>query len=153
MHGTNEWTNYVYDSVGITLNVGFNNTIRFATTGNDFGNLDEITIVPRAITAVESEDNKDNIPAEFQLFQNYPNPFNPQTTITFALPKAAIVIVNLFDINGRMIRKLVNKKYQAGIHKVLFNGNNLASGVYLVHCVMQSPDKRTTFTKKIVLLK
>jgi rhamnogalacturonan endolyase len=153
MHNTGDWTNYVYDSVGVTLNAGYDNTIRFAATGNDFGNLDEITIVPRAITAVESENNKNNIPTEFQLYQNYPNPFNPHTTISFALPKAAVVSINLYDINGRLIRKLVNEKYQAGIHKITFDSINLGSGVYFVHARMLSPGKQAIFTKKIILLK
>jgi hypothetical protein len=153
MHNTNDWTNYVYDSVGITLNAGYNNTISFAATGNDFGNLDEITILPKAITEVESENNINNIPTEFQLYQNYPNPFNPQTTIIFALPKAAAVSINLYDINGRMIRNLVNDRYEAGIHKITFNGTNLGSGVYFVHARMLSPDKKAIFTKKMILLK
>ncbi len=153
MRSTTEWTNYLYDSVGVTLNEGYNNTIRFAAIGNDFGNLDEITIVPRAITAVESEDKKNNIPTEFQLYQNYPNPFNPQTTITFALPKAAAVSINLYDINGRLIRKLVNEKYQTGVHKITFDGTNLGSGVYFVHVRMLSLGKQAVFTKKMILLK
>ncbi|MEJ2616958.1 MAG: T9SS type A sorting domain-containing protein [Ignavibacteriaceae bacterium] len=153
MRGTGDWTNWVYDSIGVTLNAGYNNTIRFAATGNDFGNLDEITILPMAITAVESENKKNKIPTEFQLYQNYPNPFNPQTTISFALPEAAIVNINLYDINGRVIRKLVNEKYQAGIYKVKFDGTNLASGIYFVHARMLSSGKQLTFTKKIILLK
>jgi len=153
MRGTNEWTNYVYDSVGVTLNTGYNNTIRFETTGNDFGNLDEITIVPRAITDVESEDNENNIPTEFQLYQNYPNPFNPQTTISFALPKEAVVSINLFDINGCLIGKLLDGKYLAGIHNIIFDGSNLASGVYFVHSRMESQGKQAVFTKKIIIMK
>jgi rhamnogalacturonan endolyase len=153
MRGTGEWTNYVYDSISVTLNAGYNNTIRFETTGNDYGNLDEITIVPETITAVESEDNKNNIPTEFQLYQNYPNPFNPQTTISFALPEAAAVSINIYDINGSLITKLVNEKYQAGIHNVTFDGTNIASGVYFVHSRMQASGKQTVFTKKIILLK
>jgi rhamnogalacturonan endolyase len=151
MVGTGEWTNYVYDSVGVTLNAGYNNRIRFATIGNDFGNLDEIIIVPSSITGVVSEDN--NIPTEFLLYQNYPNPFNPQTTISFALPEAAAVSINIYDINGRLIRKLVNENYQAGVHNILFDGTNLASGVYFVHSIIQPPGKQEVFTKKIILMK
>jgi len=153
MSGTGDWTNWVYDSVGVTLNAGYDNTIRIAATGNDFGNLDEIAIIPVAITAVESEKNKNNIPAEFQLYQNYPNPFNPQTTISFALPNTATVTITLYDINGRLIRKLVNDNYQAGFHKITFDGKNLGSGVYFVHARMSSSNKQAVFTRKIMLLK
>ena len=153
MRSTNDWTNYVYDSVGVTLNAGYNNTIRFETTGNDFGNLDEITIVPRTITAVESKEAGNKIPKEFQMYQNYPNPFNPQTTISFALPKAAVVSINIYDVNGRLISRLVNGKYEAGVHRIIFDGKNLSSGVYFVHSRMQQPGKQSIFTKKIILLK
>lgn len=159
MRGTVEWTNYVTDSVAVNLNAGYDNTIRFSATGSDFGNLDEITIVPRTITAVESEEIAKNTPTEFQLYQNYPNPFNPQTTISFALPKAASVSINIYDINGRLISKLVNEKYQAGVHKIIFDashveqGRSIASGVYFVHSSMQLPGKQAVFTKKIILMK
>ena len=153
MAGTTEWTNYTYDSVGVRLNAGFDNTIRFATTGNDFGNLDEITIIPEALTGIESEDDESTIPTEFQLYQNYPNPFNPTTTISFGLPEAADVTIKIYDINGRLVSKLVNKKYQAGAHKLTFSGTHLASGVYFVHSIMQASGKKSIFTKKLILLK
>jgi hypothetical protein len=47
------------------------------------------------------------IPTEFNLAQNYPNPFNPSTTIRFALPRAAIVTLTIYDINGREVRRLI----------------------------------------------
>jgi rhamnogalacturonan endolyase len=153
MRGTGEWTNYVIDSVAVNLNDGYDNTIRFEATGNDYGNLDEITIVPRAITDVEIVDNRKSIPTEFQLYQNYPNPFNPQTTISFALPKAAAVSITLYDVKGRLVRELVNERYQAGIHKITLDGTNLASGVYFVHSRVWLPGKQAFFTKKMILLK
>jgi Rhamnogalacturonan lyase family 11, C-terminal domain/Rhamnogalacturonan I lyases beta-sheet domain/Secretion system C-terminal sorting domain len=156
MRGTGAWTNYVLDSVGVTLNEGYDNTIRFAATGGDFGNLDEITILPMAITSVEGKDGEGNIPTDFQLYQNYPNPFNPQTTISFALPQAAHVSINIYDIKGRLVSTLLNKKYQAGIHEIQFDGKNLASGVYSVQTKMVSSDNQSgvhLFTKKIILLK
>lgn len=153
MRGTDDWTNYVSDSVGVSLNESFSNTIRFETTGNDFGNLDEITIIPEAITAVEAEDNENNLPTEFQLYQNYPNPFNPQTTISFDLPEAASVRINVYDINGQLVRKLVDEKYHAGTHRITFEGTNLASGVYFLNSLMNSASGKKMFTKKIILLK
>jgi hypothetical protein len=130
MHGTGDWTNWVYDSVGVTLNAGYDNTIRFAATGNDFGNLDEITIVPIAITAVESEDNKTNIPTEFQLYQNYPNPFNPSTTITFDIARAGPVTLKVYDVMGREVAALVDKNLPAGKYRYRLNAFNYASGLY-----------------------
>ena len=156
MHGTVEWTNYVLDSVAVTLNRGFDNTIRFVATGNDFGNLDEITIVPRTQTAVNPEDDVSNIPSSFDLFQNFPNPFNPRTTISFAQPEAARVSIEVYDIKGRFISTVVNDNYQAGLHKVTFDGALLPSGVYVVRSKMLPSSNKGvehTFTKKMMLLK
>jgi len=76
------------------------------------------------------------VPAQFELAQNYPNPFNPTTEITFALPKAAPVLLEVFDLTGRVVATLVNQDLAAGTHKVAWNakngnGESLASGVYL----------------------
>ncbi|MEJ2614291.1 MAG: glycoside hydrolase family 88 protein [Ignavibacteriaceae bacterium] len=93
------------------------------------------------------------IPTTAALYPAYPNPFNPQTTISFALPKAAVVSINIYDINGRLIRKLANEYYQAGVHRIIFNGKDLASGVYFVHSIMHLPGKQAIFIKKIILQK
>jgi hypothetical protein len=74
--------------------------------------------------------NNNTVPVEYQLFQNFPNPFNPTTTIKYAIPKAEFVTIIIYDITGREIIKLVNEYKQAGYHSVIFNGSNLASGVY-----------------------
>jgi hypothetical protein len=71
-----------------------------------------------------------NIPKLYELSQNYPNPFNPTTTIKYAIPKDEFVTIIIYDITGREIIKLVNEQKQAGFYSVLFDGNNLSSGVY-----------------------
>jgi rhamnogalacturonan endolyase len=153
MRGTSQWTNYVLDSVQVNLNAGFDNTIRFSSTGSDFGNLDEITIAQKPTTAVEFVDNKNNIPTQFQLYQNYPNPFNPQTTFSFALPQEAFVSINIYDINGRLMSSQLNDRYKAGVYKLTFDGSNLASGVYFVRSIMQMQDKQEVITKRMILMK
>jgi Secretion system C-terminal sorting domain len=70
------------------------------------------------------------IPTVYALEQNYPNPFNPTTTIKFALPKNSNVKINIYDILGRVVTRLVDGNFAAGYHKVQFNASNLASGVY-----------------------
>jgi hypothetical protein len=130
MRGTGEWTNYVYDSVGVTLNAGYDNTISFAATGNDFGNLDEITIVPRMLNAIASEDDQNDIPTEFQLYKNYPNPFNPSTTIRYDLPQRDQVKLTIHNILGEQVKTYVNQDMPAGTHRFNVNMENLPSGIY-----------------------
>lgn len=66
----------------------------------------------------------------FNLFQNYPNPFNPTTVIRFRLSNSCNVVLKIYDVLGREIKVLVNKRMNAGTHDVLFDGSELPSGVY-----------------------
>lgn len=76
----------------------------------------------------------------FTLHQNSPNPFNPSTRILFQIPGADGVTVpttlRIFDLQGRLVRNLVNEQLEAGHHSVSWNGRNeqgreAASGVYI----------------------
>jgi hypothetical protein len=78
----------------------------------------------------------DALPKEFTLSQNYPNPFNPVTNIDFALPRAAHVRIDIFNILGSKISTLVNEHLSAGYKSVEWDGRSssgqaVSSGVYL----------------------
>ena len=66
----------------------------------------------------------------FKLYANYPNPFNPTTTIAFNLPKSQNVKLKIFDILGNEAETLLNNYLPAGRHSVIFNADELPSGVY-----------------------
>jgi hypothetical protein len=67
---------------------------------------------------------------EYALHGNYPNPFNPSTTITFTLAQATNIKLEIFNALGQKVQTLVNGQQKAGYHEVLFNAENLASGMY-----------------------
>jgi hypothetical protein len=78
----------------------------------------------------------DQIPSSFLLHQNYPNPFNPETTITYQLPKAAAVKLEIYNITGQKIATLVVKKQPAGDYSLQWlgmddSGRQVTSGVYV----------------------
>ena len=89
------------------------------------------------------------VPNTFELEQNYPNPFNPTTTIVFKLPNESKVQLKVFDTLGREITTLVNGVRPAGTYKTIFDGNNLASGVYIYRLTTEN----NSFSKKLILLK
>ena len=71
----------------------------------------------------------------YTLYQNYPNPFNPATTIKFTLEKTEAVNIKIYDIKGALIRELMNKKANAGLNKIVWDGKNehgnlVTSGIY-----------------------
>ncbi len=68
---------------------------------------------------------------QFRLEQNYPNPFNPETSITFNLPKAAPVTLEIFNVRGENIATIMkNRRMDAGEHHAVFRAEGLASGIY-----------------------
>ncbi|UCF64334.1 MAG: M20/M25/M40 family metallo-hydrolase [bacterium] len=88
-------------------------------------------------------------PESFILEQNFPNPFNPVTTIAYQLPVESAVKLTLFDLNGRKIAELVNQSQAAGYYRVKFNGNGLASGIYIYR--LEAGDR--VQSRKMVLMK
>ena len=88
-------------------------------------------------------------PAKYSLSQNYPNPFNPVTEIQFGLPERTHVTIVVYNMLGQMVDVLVDSNIEAGYHKIYWNGENSASGIYFYR--MQSGDfvqtKRMLFIK------
>ena len=70
-------------------------------------------------------------PNSFELAQNFPNPFNPSTSISFNIPAAQQVNLDVFNILGQKVATLVNGRLSAGAHLVNFDASGLSSGVYI----------------------
>jgi len=93
-------------------------------------------------------------PGEFSLYQNHPNPFNGSTTITFDLKRETDVRLKFYDLNGRVIRRLVSNRLAAGRHQITWNGKTdagyeAASGVYIY--LIETPE--FTESRKALLIK
>jgi hypothetical protein len=87
-------------------------------------------------TAVETEDEIAQRPAEFELHQNYPNPFNPLTRIEYTLKKRGHVALHIYNILGEKVRTLLDQDQPAGFHQISWDGENdqgkaVSSGLYL----------------------
>jgi hypothetical protein len=91
-------------------------------------------------------------PEGYALNQNYPNPFNPSTVISFELPRAALVNLDVYDILGRTVRSLDLGLLSHGAHEVTFDGSGLASGVYFYRVSTDQPGL-SPLTKKMTLVK
>ena len=71
------------------------------------------------------------IPESFDLYQNYPNPFNPLTKIKFDLAKSSFVKLSVYDIQGRLVKTIVEGELTPGSYQGVFDGNGIASGIYV----------------------
>ena len=78
-----------------------------------------------------SSEINDEVPDEFSLNQNYPNPFNPTSTISFGIPKAGEVRLEVYNMLGQKVSTLIDQKMQAGWHSVQFDASGLSSGTYI----------------------
>ena len=74
---------------------------------------------------------------KLELEQNVPNPFNPRTEIAFSVPEGAgLVTLTVHNVNGQLVRTLVNDALPAGPALAVWDGvdesgKRAASGVYL----------------------
>ncbi len=122
--GSKLWKHFTADRVTSAAAIGSNGTVYVGSNDNNlyaFGGP----------TTTDIADNTPSTPDQFHLSANYPNPFNPSTNISFTLPRAAQVQLDVYDATGRHVRSLVNKQLQAGQHRVNFKASDLPSGVYL----------------------
>ncbi|MCL5268737.1 MAG: alpha-amylase family glycosyl hydrolase [Bacteroidetes bacterium] len=93
-----------------------------------------IQVTYPVITGIETGSSTP-VPTHYVLAQNYPNPFNPTTVISYQLPRNSLVTLKVYDVLGREVRTLVDSEETAGIHEAIFNGSDLASGVYFYKLV------------------
>lgn len=100
------------------------------------------------------EPNDDILPTTFDLSQNYPNPFNPETNIRFSIGKAGHIEVAVFDLQGKLVKTLIDEEMSVGQHAVSWDGTDalgqkVASGRYIYRLNADSQVK----SKMMILVK
>ncbi len=108
-------------------------TIKVVSGGKGI-DVDYIEVIGSGSTGV-AEHHSDNVIDRFRLYQNYPNPFNPETHINFDLKKTGAVALSVYDMQGRMVRRLIQGRLAAGRHESVWHGDDdngriVANGVY-----------------------
>ena len=99
------------------------------------------------------------IPKETALLHNYPNPFNPETWIPYQLSEPAEVTLTIYDMDGRLIRRLAVGHRAAGMYRsrsraAYWDGRNqlgesVASGLYFYTLTAEE----FTATRRMLILK
>lgn len=82
------------------------------------------------VTAVQDPEAALDVADQYQLAQNYPNPFNPVTAISFSLPQAGLVSLDIYNLLGEKVATLVNGQLAKGNHVCQWHAERTASGVY-----------------------
>lgn len=83
-----------------------------------------------------------------------PNPFNPSTTIRYGVPESGRVVIRVFDVTGRLIRTVLNRRQTAGYHQAIWDGltergDPAGSGTYFYR--IDAPGEAQT--RKLILLR
>ena len=79
----------------------------------------------------------------------FPNPFNPVTRIGYVLPRPADVRLTVYDVQGKLVERLVGGTKPAGEHVVEWDATGRPSGIYFYRLVAGA----YTETRKMILLK
>jgi len=116
-------------------------------------NADPKTYADFNITTAVDDDVAD-IPKAYKLFVNYPNPFNPTTMIQYYVPTESKVTLLISDVNGDLVKTLVDGVQRAGQKSATWNGRNnrgqlVASGMYFYRLSAEGFSQ----TRKMILLK
>ena len=116
-----------------------------------------IEIINNLLGIVGVEEDISSPPLSFILDQNYPNPFNPFTTINYALPSTSKVLLNIYNLRGEEIARLVNGIQPAGLHQITWDASGVSSGIYFyrIQASPTSGGRAGDFiqTRKMVVLK
>lgn len=112
----------------------------------------ELPSTPTALLNVA--ENSKIQPKVFALNQNYPNPFNPTTSISFDVFELSNISLNIYDLNGRLVKNLMSGNLSQGTYSIDWNGKNangasVAGGVYLYSITSNN----STVVKKMSLIK
>ena len=116
--------------------------------------LGESNPIEIEVEIISSENDISDIILGTKLIGNYPNPFNPETTIRFNVAIESMVSIDIYNIRGQRVKRLLDGFYERGSHTVVWDGRDdsgreLGSGVYFYR--MMAGD--IVETRRMVLLK
>ncbi len=106
------------------------------------------------VTAIGSDTFSEDVPAIDRLLGNYPNPFNPETNIRFSLAQERRVTIDIYNIKGQRVKRLLDDVLSSGAHKITWQGKDrydqpVSSGVYFIRMRTDGIDQ----VRKALLLK
>ena len=80
----------------------------------------------------------------------YPNPFNNFAVVNYSLPYSSRVSLIIYDINGRVVRRILDNEYKpGGSHIYKLSASSLSSGTYILRII----SKNINYSQKLILVK
>jgi hypothetical protein len=130
------------------------NTIRFVFQNPSAGSNSLVVYSLGITTQAGQENNAGTLPNHVTVQQNFPNPFNPSTMIRYSMNHADHVSVEVFDINGKLVKTLLSERQEQGEHFTSWDGSGngtsiVSSGTYFYTVTIGNEIQ----TRKMILLK
>ena len=138
--------------VGFSMdNTSFNNDLEIIIEGGASLGADDINITLSSLagTEVTADWNSPELKS-FEINKRYPNPFNPSTEINYSVSHDGDMRIAVYNLLGQEVAELYNGYQNLGSHRVVWNAENIPSGVYYVSMVHSDGQ---TESMKAVLLK
>jgi hypothetical protein len=141
---------YSFDNTGV-----FSERSYYSANGStyysDLSSYGDANIRAKLSTDIYNSVKKNHLsfPDEFSLYPNYPNPFNPKTNISFNLEHDAEIVLEIYDLKGRVIETIIDGNFNSGHHSITWNADQFSSGVYFA--IMSYKD--FSQIQKMILLK
>ena len=126
----NDYNRKSFDWLEDSLNCKYPTSASIYTAADGGKPVGALTWWNMPLTAVEKISGQ-GVPENFVLSQNYPNPFNPSTTLQYSISKSSHVVLEVFNVLGQSVVRLVDEQLAPGTYTSTFNASNLSSGVYL----------------------
>lgn len=116
---------------------------------------DSLTTHTMSISALALSSTNDYVPHSVIIKANYPNPFNPSTTIPVKVSQSDYMMINIFSLNGKLVKKLYTGELSIGHYSFRWNGMDdhnalVSSGIYFCKIVKHN---HIVSSQKMVLLK
>ncbi len=113
-----------------------------------------VTIIEDGSLVTSFETTTTTPSLQLALRQNHPNPFNPVTRIDYTVDLEGPVQLAIYDISGKLVRTLINRRMRSGSHKAEWDGRDnggraVASGIYFYRLTAG----KKSLARKAVLLK
>lgn len=130
--------NIHFDDTGASA-ASYTATLTFTTRDETLPGSTNLTSVTWDLTATVNSQTGvgegEPAPMATRLIGNYPNPFAPYTRISFELSQAGPVRLEVFDITGRLVNRLLDQSMDQGRYQASWDGQDsqgreMASGRY-----------------------
>jgi hypothetical protein len=152
------------DTIGLSVAVGHhkqetNTSYHYGYWPQRAASMSHPTQLGDLVIARYGIEIRDELPKIYKMCQNIPNPFRGMSNVKYQIPNRAEVVLQVYDVSGRMVRTLVDRVEEPGYKSVVWNGKDnsgrtVGSGVYWYRLETNSVEhgRRFEATRKMIFL-